>query len=192
MLEGAFDSQPHWRTFFLPELANNSDDDDDWYERSRAMQKKRKSAPKKNQLAIADRGVDDSDSDDDLPDLLDVSDSSAEEESSSEEEGDDDWEDESDYDDDAQEKLGASLDQVLRHKLTCGKLDDLMQEAQKYRFGESKNTPGDVDDNPFIRVLKGLKGKPKAGKERQRAHACHRSLRNFEPPLQPEHGCNPG
>ncbi|EJD52421.1 hypothetical protein AURDEDRAFT_181024 [Auricularia subglabra TFB-10046 SS5] len=151
LLEGAWEQQPRWRTYHLPELGMPDSDDDGFASNRKRVQlhkaKRRDAAPqRKARLLIANVAANaDDDDDDDLPELLDVSDSSEEEDSESEEEDDYEEDDESDYDEDDMEQL-----------------DDLMREAQQYKFEspeDNPNVPADVGDNPFIRMMKGLKGR---------------------------------
>lgn len=142
LLEGAWDQTPKWNTFFLPQLDEDSDPESGWNDRKTALKKqakKRDAGPSKPRLMITNTAANDDSDDDDLPDLLDVSDSSEDEDDDSEEYDEDDEDDESDYNEDDMEHL-----------------DDLMKEALDNHFEVPDNA--DIANNPFIRMMKGLKG----------------------------------
>ncbi|KZV80369.1 hypothetical protein EXIGLDRAFT_705504 [Exidia glandulosa HHB12029] len=148
LLEGAWEQTPKWSTYFLPDLNEESDPDSRFDQKRLQLHKKakgRNAAPSKPRLMITNTAANDESDDDDLPELLDVSDSSEEDDSDSDEYEEEDEDDESDYDEDDMEQL-----------------DDLMREALEHQFQspeDNPNVPTDIENNPFIRMMKSLKGR---------------------------------
>lgn len=148
-LEDAFDFVPQWSSHFSDKRGNYSDDDED---QSKALVPA-KFKPKTKRLAITAA----EDSNDSMPELQSVSNSSDGEGEDSEEESDDEDEDDEDdeesvYDEEREDEIR----DMLREAMDMGHESEWMH---------SVNVPAEIDPlleerkgNPFIKLLGSLRG----------------------------------
>lgn len=162
-LDEAFRRAPQWSSFYMPSLRTYDSDSDGQQpsipRRNGSGQKRTGGKKPKKLLAIKDGRADDDDSDNSMPELQSVSDSSGENdedifvsENDDEEESDDD-DDETDYD---------SEDEEFHRTMLREAMDAAMAIPE---FFDPKSTVPEFDalaeerkGNPFLKILGSLRG----------------------------------
>ncbi|KAG6335576.1 hypothetical protein ID866_3516 [Astraeus odoratus] len=170
-LDDAFHRIPQWSAFYTPNiqtLGYESDDDDIAVSliKNRNTSKKRIKKPQKKLLAITDGRVDENDSNDSMPELRSVSDSSEESDTdcddyNGEEEVYEGYEDEDNGDDDDETEYDSEQEEAYRDWLR-----EAMDAAMAIpEFFDSKaNVPEfeamaeERKENPFLKLLSSLRG----------------------------------
>jgi hypothetical protein len=144
-----------------------------------AVAKRNKNKSKKDRLAITEAGEDET-TDDSMPDLMDVSDSSEmeedfdddeEEESEEDDDGEDDEDDdEYDYDSEDEENLRHLLHNAMDAANTVPGIYDARNDAV-----DLEALPEDTKNNPFLKLLGSLRGQCTQGSLCTALTLCGRS-----------------
>jgi hypothetical protein len=154
------DRTPQWHAVYIPTLAEDSDEDDKG--RSRALTVKGKGGKKsgKKMLAIGNGPADDSN--DSMPDLQSVSDSSASDDDSDSDSdsdsNDDNGEDDSDdgYDTDEEDELREMMREAMNAAMENPDFFD--PKADPKDFESFNKVAEERKGNPFLKLLVSLRG----------------------------------
>lgn len=158
-LDGALERSPQWHSVYMPALAEE-DEDSDGPPGLMAVKRKGGNKPNKKLLAITEGG--DDESNDSMPELQSVSDSSDE---SSEQESDDDDSDDSDdgdedsdagYDTDEEDELREMMKEAMNAAMENPEFFD--PRADPKDFEAFNEIAEERKGNPFLKLLGSLRG----------------------------------
>jgi hypothetical protein len=155
-LDGALERAPQWHAVYVPSLAEDSDEDLDLVPvRAKGGLK----ASKKKRLAITSGAADDSNNS--MPDLQSVSESSDSDENSDSDdddgESDDGYEDSDDgYDTDEEDELREMMKEAMNAAMDNPDFFD--PKADPKDFDSFNKVADDRKGNPFLKLLGSLRG----------------------------------